>query len=140
MLRDGIWHYLLECYPNITHDLIYGSPIGNPPPLTYTFTPPNMPSATEHSDMVDTHFLDELKAGRMSGPYTIEQAHTLFHGHFHTAPIGYIERPPGCGKWRMIQNLSACDHLGISTNDWLDVKDHPIKWHTCTIFANLVSL
>jgi hypothetical protein len=76
-----------------------------------------MPSATKHSAGVDAHILDELKAGQMSGPYTIEQAHVLFRGHFRTAPLGFIERPPGCRKWRMIRNLSARDHLGVSTND-----------------------
>jgi hypothetical protein len=135
-LRDC---HLLEQYPNIIHDLIYGSPIGNPPPLAYTFIPRNMPSAIEQSERVDAHFLDEIAAGRMSGPYTVDQAHLLFHGHFRTAPIGFIERPPGCGKWRMIRNLSAHDHLGVSTNDWLDAKEHPIRWHTCAIFADMVS-
>jgi hypothetical protein len=53
---------LLEHYPNIVHDLIYGSPIGSPPPLTYTFIPHNMPSATEHSAGVNAHILDKLKS------------------------------------------------------------------------------
>jgi hypothetical protein len=52
----------LKHYLNIVHNLIYGSPIGNPPLLTYTFIPHNMPSATEHSAGVNAHILDKLKA------------------------------------------------------------------------------
>lgn len=129
---------LLEHYLNIVHDLFYGSPIGNPPPLTYTFIPHNMPHVSEHSAGVDALILDELKAERISGPYTFDEAHVLFRGHFRTVLLGFIERPPGCGKWRMIRNLSARDHLGVSTNDWLDAKDHSIRWHTCTVFADMV--
>jgi hypothetical protein len=109
------------------------------PALTNTFIPHNMPSANEQSERVDAHFLEELAAARMSGPYTVDEAHLLFHGHFRTAPIGFIERPPGCGKWRMVQNLSARDHLGVSTNDWLDAKEHPTRWHTCAMFADMVN-
>jgi hypothetical protein len=75
-LRDC---HLLERYPNITHDLIYGSPIGNPPPLTYTSIPPNMPSATEHSDMVDAHFSDEL--------LDICPALILLNKHIHSSMV-----------------------------------------------------
>jgi hypothetical protein len=127
-------------YPNLVHDIVFGSPIGNPPPLTYTFIPNNMASADEHSNMVDKHFQEEIAAGRLSGPYTIPEASLLFHGHFRTAPIGYIEKPPGCGKWRMIRNLSAKDPFGIATNDWLDASENPIMWHSCSTFADLVSL
>ena len=74
------------------------SPIGNPRTLMYTFVPHNMPSANEQSERVDTHFTEEIAAGRMVGPYTIQQAHELFRGHFRTAPIGFILRPPGSGR------------------------------------------
>ena len=92
---------LQQKYPNLVHDLMYGSRIGIPPLLSHTFIPPNMTSANEHAEMVDQHFQDELNAGRMSGPYTVPEAMHLFHGHFRMAPIGLIEKPPGCGKWRM---------------------------------------
>jgi hypothetical protein len=127
-------------YPNLIHDLTFGAPIGNPPRLTYTFIPPNMPSADEHVDMVDEHFSQEFAAGRMSGPYIIQEAHILFHGHFQTAPMGFIEKPPGCRKWRMIRNLSACDSHRFSTNCWLDAKDKPIKWYTCSMLADMVRI
>ncbi|KAJ6553388.1 hypothetical protein B0H19DRAFT_1263765 [Mycena capillaripes] len=33
---------LLDRYPNLIHDITYGSPIGNPPAPLSTFLPPNM--------------------------------------------------------------------------------------------------
>jgi hypothetical protein len=130
---------LLSKYPNLVHDIIFGSPIGNPPPLMYTFVPNNMSSADEHADMVDKHFAEEFAAHRLSGPYTMAEATILFHGHFHTAPIGYIEKPPSCGKCHMICNLSAKDPCGVATNDWLDTSENLIMWHSCSTFADMAS-
>jgi hypothetical protein len=39
----------------------------------------------------------------------------------------------------MIQNNSALDGTGQSTNSWLDAKDILIKWNTCADMADLVS-
>jgi hypothetical protein len=39
---------------------------------------------------------------RMSGLYTIEEAHTFFGGHFRTAPLGLVEKHLGGGKFHMI--------------------------------------
>lgn len=129
---------LLQKYPNLIFDIKRGSPIGNPPRLDYTFIPPNMPSALKHPELVEEHFTEEIKSGRMSGPYTIDQAHIFFKGHFRCAPIGFIEKEPGSKKWRMIRNLSACDDYGFSTNSWLNAKDMSIMWHSCSVFADLV--
>src|SRR5882724_2214058 len=35
---------LTHLFPHLIHNIIYGSPIGNPPPLTYTFIPANLKS------------------------------------------------------------------------------------------------
>src|SRR5882724_10010176 len=32
---------LLSKYPNLVHNITYGSPISSPPPLSHTFIPPN---------------------------------------------------------------------------------------------------
>src|ERR1700761_2849147 len=50
-----------------------------------------------------------------------------------------VEKEPGLGKWRMIQNNSAPDSAGDSTNSWLDAKDTLIRWHTCASMADIVS-
>ena len=33
---------ITHLFPNLVHDIAFGSPIGNPPPLTQTFIPPNL--------------------------------------------------------------------------------------------------
>jgi len=48
-------------------------------------------------------------AKRMSGPFSIIQAETIFNGHFHTSPVGLVEKLPGSGKWQTIHHLSKKD-------------------------------
>jgi hypothetical protein len=98
-----------------------------------------MASTDLNPSFIDDYLAGEVKAGRMSGPYTRDEAHAFFGGHFRTSPLGLVEKEPGMGKWRMIQNNSALDGTGQSTNSWLDAKDILIKWNTCADMADLVS-
>jgi hypothetical protein len=125
-------------YPNLIHNLIYGSPIGSPPPLSRTFIPPNMPSAFVDLPKIDMFIEEELNSSQMSGPVSFEEALEFFNGPFHTASIGLIEKPPDSGKWRMIRNFSATDEFRVSTNNWLDSDDFPIMWHSCSVIADFV--
>lgn len=89
---------------------------------------------------IDNYIAEEVLAGRMSGPYTMEEAYIFFGGHFRTAPLGLVEKAPaGSGKWRMVQNNSVLDNDGVSTNSWLDSKEFSIGWHTCSMMADIVS-
>ncbi len=128
---------LLQKYPNIVHDITHGAPIGNPPLLTSTFIPKNMPSASKHANIIDEYLAEEIEAGRMSASLTIEQARTFFGGHFRTAPMGVVEQD---GKFRVIHNHSALDSEGVSTNSWLDASENPTKFYTAAQFADAVSL
>jgi hypothetical protein len=130
---------LLDRYPNLIHNIYYGSPIGNPPTPSSTFIPPNMTTTDLNPSFIDNYLAGEVAAGRMSGPYSIEEAHAFFGGHFRTAPLGLVEKEPGLGKWRMIQNNSAVDAGGDSTNSWLDAKDILVRWHSCAAMADIVS-
>jgi hypothetical protein len=98
-----------------------------------------MPSTDLNPSFIDNYLAGEVAAGRMSGPYTRDEAYAFFGGHFRTAPLGLVEKEPGVGKWRMIQNNSALDGSGGSTNSWLDAKDILIKWNTCANMADIVS-
>ena len=54
----------------------------------------------------------------MDGPLSIEEAHVIYGGHFHTCPLGLVEKP-GSLDLRMIRHFSKEDKFGHSTNGWL---------------------
>ncbi|PPQ76790.1 hypothetical protein CVT26_001757 [Gymnopilus dilepis] len=130
---------LTSSYPNLVHDLLYGSPIGNPPSISETFIPDNMPSAHLHPEIIEDFLLEERDAGRMSGPFSFKDASLIFRGPFRTAPLGLVEKEPGTAKFRMIRNFSARDQFHTSTNDWLDSHDIVIKWHSCYSMADTIA-
>jgi hypothetical protein len=39
----------------------------------------------------------------------------------------------------MIQNNSAIDNAGDSTNSWVNATDISVRWHTCAAMADIVS-
>lgn len=141
--RAEAWRITLErCglqqkYPNLVHDLIYGSPIGFPPPLLSNSIPHNSSSASDHADIVDKYIADEIDAGRMFGGLSVEDAEVFFRGHFRTAPMAVIDEGT---KYRVVHNLSAKDKNGNSTNSWLNVQEKPTKWYTAAMFADAVSV
>ena len=65
----------------------------------HTFLPPTLPSANFHPTLIDQELVNEVAAGHMSGPFTLEDAHTIFGDHFHSSPVALVEKVPGDGKW-----------------------------------------
>jgi len=84
---------LTQSYPNLVHDLSFGSSIGNPPPINFTFIPDNLPSAKIQPDYITNLINEEVASGRMDGPFTIEEAHSIYGGHFWMCPLGLVEKP-----------------------------------------------
>ena len=130
---------LTHLFPHLVHDMIYGSPIGNPPPLTYTFTPPNLKSANIDPTYMDNFIKDELDSGHLNGPFSMEEACSMFGGHFHMAPLGLIEKP-GSSALRLICHHSKEDDLGQSTNRWMDSSIGATKFYLAANAADFVSL
>ena len=126
-------------FPHLVHNLSYGSPIGDPPPLYSTFTPKNLPSATILTDIIVNEICPELSTGHLSGPFTLDEVHIIFDGHFRTSPLRLVEKHPGDGKWRMIRHLSKTDQEGDSTNGWLDTNDFLTKYYSASMTADFVS-
>ena len=116
---------LASRYPNIVLDITQGSPIGNPSIPTETFIPKNMKTAHDMPHIIDEHIQEETSAGWMSGPFTVEEAHIIFGGHFRTTPLGLIQKEPGSAKWRLIRNASKKDSCSISVNSMLNSDDFP---------------
>ncbi|SJL16689.1 uncharacterized protein ARMOST_20218 [Armillaria ostoyae] len=128
---------LQETYPNLVHDILYGAPIGFPPPLMQNFIPRNSSSAMENEAVIDQYLQEEIAAGRMYGGLSIEDAEIFFGGHFRTAPLAVIDEG---SKFHVVHNLSAKDGNGDSTNLWLNAKDNPTKWYTASMFADAQKL
>ena len=120
---------LLSSFPNLVHDLTYGSPIGNPPPLSKSFLLPNLSSANIHPSLIYQELLMEVAAGRMSGPFTITQATIIFDGPFQSSPVGLVEKIPGNGSWHMIHYLSKHNVDGKSTNSWVGQVSYYLFCH-----------
>jgi len=129
---------LLHLFPNLVHDLIYGTPIGDLPKLTHTFIPDNLGSANMDPDHMDSFLAEEVASGRMDGPYSIESAHHIFGGHFRTAPLGFVEKP-GSSSLHLIPHHSKEDHLSMSTNNWIDTSASATKVYSAAHTADFVS-
>ena len=91
---DGWKEALESCnitslFPILVQDIVYGSPIGNLPPITHTFIPDNLPF---NLGFIAQDIAAKVLAGRMSGPFTISQAHVIFSGHFRTSPLGLVPK------------------------------------------------
>ena len=96
MLYDSDISHL---FPLLVNDIVYGSPIGNPPPLQHSFIPKNLPSTLSLPDIIDDEMTAELATKQMLGPFSITQVMLIFNGHFCTSPLCLIEKDPGSGKW-----------------------------------------
>ena len=138
-LRLSLMWEILQDYPKLIHDLKFGSPISNPPSISFTFIPKNLPSAEINHDYIMNLIAKEVSAGCMDGPYLVGEAHVIYGSHFHTCPLGLVERP-GSVDLRMIHHFLKEDQFGHSTNSWLDLDDFLTKWFTACQMAEFMSL
>ena len=79
---------LTDSYPNLIHDLSFSSPIGNLPPIDFTFIPNNLPSAKIQPDYMMRLINKEVAAGYMDRPFSVHQADIMYEGHFWMCPLG----------------------------------------------------
>jgi len=74
----------------------------------------------------------------MSRPFSISEVTFIFNSHFHTSPLGLIEKEPGSGKWWTICHLSKEDVARNPTNGWLNADDFPTKYYLVNMMADYV--
>ena len=72
----------------------------------------NLPSASDHAELISAYLALERKEGRLVGP--------ILPGTegIQVSPIGLIPKPHQPGKWRLITDLSSPQ--GASVNDGID--------------------
>lgn len=130
---------LLSRYPNLPNKIRYGFPIGDFDILSQSFTPPNHPSAAGHMQFINDYVSDQVKLGRMSGPYSQSQTEEILGSYFVSSPLAVVEKPGSPAKLRLVQNCSFKDENGISVNDQIDLDDFPTTWGTAAQVAQIVS-
>jgi len=119
---------LTSRYPLLVQDITYGSPIGVPMQLSHTTVMPNLHSAELRQDLVSDYIAKEVSFVQMAGPFTLEETHLVFEGHFRTVPVGLMEKDPSKCTFHMIQHFSKEHALGVSVNSQLDSDNFPTRW------------
>ena len=130
---------LINSYPNLVHDLSFGSPIGNLPHINFTFIPNNLPSAKIRPEYITNLINEEVTTGCMDGPFTVDEAQCIYGGHFRTCPLWLVDKP-GSKDLRMIRHFSKEDQFGQSMNSWVDSDNFPTCWFTAATVASFESI
>ena len=120
---------LIKSYPNLIHNLSSGSPIGNSHPINFTFIPDNIPSAKIQPEYIMNLINEEVATGCMDRPFTIEEAQSIYGGHFQTCPLRLVEKHSSVDL-RMICHFLKEDQFGQSMNRWVDSNNFPLV-HSC---------
>ncbi len=94
----------------------------------------NMPSATEHSSIVEEYLAGEVEAGRVALACTLQQAKAL---GIHCSPFDVIPKKSRLGKFRLILNLSAPE--GASVNDGISKELASLSYVTLDEVAGLAA-
>jgi hypothetical protein len=142
---DAFEHYLAKFnltsrYPDLIQNIRNGFPIGDMPPLTRSYTPPNHKSAMDNPQVIRDYLAEEVSLRRMSGPFSASQVEFELGSFFVSCPLGLVEKAGELGKFRIIRDLSYHNKEdGYSVNDHLDADDFPTEWGTAAQVAEIVS-
>jgi len=133
--------HILDRYPELFFKLTHGFPLRNIARLDTSFTPGNLASASPHDHIIQEYIVDELKLGRLSGPFTQKELEAKI-GPFRSSPIQVVVKPGEAGgpdKYRCCRNLSYRGNLGFSVNDDINSEEYPTRWGTASECTKIVS-
>ena len=127
-------------YPELSHKLTYGFPLGKFPSLKESFTPGNLASAAIHDEFIASYIADEVSLGQFSGPFSKAALESKI-GLFRSSPIQVAVNPsPNGPKLCCCHNLSYRGKSGHSVNDDIDSDEYPTCWGTASECAKIVRL
>ena len=115
-----------------------GFHIGDMPPIRETIIHPNYPAAEEHIEFIENYIQDQVRLGRMTGPYSRAHVEEILGTNFISSPLSVV--PKANGKLRLIQDCSKEDAYGLSVNGRIDAELFPMEWGTASEVAQLVGL
>ena len=103
----------------------------------------NHPSAALHSDAITNYLTDELKAGRMSGPFSRQHVEDILRGPIFCSPLlvsVQTQQPGTPDKLRVCRHLSKGDKTTPSANSHIHKEDFPTRFDTALKVADIVCL
>ena len=136
-------HGLSSAYPLLCENLTHGFPLGHMPALTEAVILPNNPSTYPYMHEIDDYLQKELLAGRMSGPFSREEAELILCGPFFSSPLVVDVQPQQPGtpdKIRICRHLSKASKLHPSVNSHIRKEDFPTRFDLASKVAEIVSL
>ena len=134
-------HDLTYFYPLLITNLRNGFPLGEMPALTDTVVFKNHPSTLLYPDIVDKYLADELTAGRMSGPFSLQIVEIILRGPIFCSPLlisVQIQQPGMPDKLRVCRHLLKGDKHTPSMNSHIQKEDFPTRFDTALRVANIV--
>jgi hypothetical protein len=135
-------HGLSSSYPLLSQNLRHGFPLGHMPALTESVILPNNPSTYPYMRDIDDYLQKELLAGRMSGPFSREEAELILRGPFFSSPLIVDVQPQQPGmpdKIRICRHLSMGSKLHPSVNSHIRKEDFPTRFDLASKVAEIVS-
>ena len=135
-------HDLKYFYPLLLPNLRHGFPLGEMPPLADTVIFKNHPSTLIYPDAVNNYLTDELSAGRMSGPFSLQYAEKALRGAILCSPLlvsVQVQQPGMPDKLRVCRHLSKGDKNTPSMNSHIQKEDFPTRFDTASKVADIVS-
>jgi hypothetical protein len=136
-------HNLSGDYPLLVHNLKHGFPIGDMPSLEETIIIPNAASCSDHMAEINAYLLDEVSAGRMSGPFPQSEVEDILGGPFFSSPLIVVVQSQGPGlkdKIRICRHLSKGSKYADSVNSHIVKEDFPTRFDLASKVADIVSL
>jgi hypothetical protein len=135
-------HDLTYFYPLLVPNLRNGFALGEMPQLTDTVIFKNHPSTLLYSDIVVKYLTDELAAGRMSGPFSLQLVEEILRGPILCSPLlvsVQVQQPGTPDKLRVCRHLSKGDKNTSSMNSHIQKEDFPTRFDTASRVADIVS-
>ena len=124
-------HNLSHFYPLLVTNLRNGFSLGDMPPLTKTVILQSHPSAILHADTVRQYLMDEVKAGRMSGPLSRQHIELVLRGTFFSSPllVSVQTQQPGVpDKLRVCRHLLKGDRGNPFVNSYTHKEQFPTRF------------
>lgn len=143
VFQQIINHYGLHSqFPSLVHDLVNGFHIGLPShtPFSTSIIPP--PRSSRLDPIIEKDLLDERQAGRMLGPFSLEEIRQFYGNLFAVAPLHAKEKtnPDGSVRgYRIIRDISWPGQDGFSVNDLLNTDDIPPEGGSPQAVANIIA-